>query len=602
MIASPIARASALRSLACLALLSALPHGAVSQTLETCGPRSLDPSGEVDDSQDTHKDDISDTQRVEAWKNYTANAAEALGTIADIPLYQRLEGRHWSLLSGKFLKITVDGEIPSEFIPHMRSDRPMQLPTDYTGATTPQGQSVPYAAIGRPVGSNPEVQWVFLARHYQIRAQTDPDFDKVSDIALIGHHRRTGATAFFQYYRPNDPIKVPRIPSPFGAEGPGFWKDVPWIADIDCAQCHGADPFVHSPYITQAKADYRLNQPYPEPIVPANPLGPLWYIDATITGANGDKTSLFAPWEKNLFHLDAPSNTCTTCHRISNSDPLRLYPESTHGAGLSDEKWKDPCQTDAFQRLPWMPPVSLAYGDYYEDQPTDLKTYLEDYGNSATAVNRATRQASELTKNATGLDSDLEAKLKELGFARNPAPPEGQRMVMVERDEQDRIAAGESLVIVDTRMTANTGTSLEEWRFVGAASAGADVEAIPVVLRGLPPREGAAAFRIIARGKARGAESAGDWVAFGPQGTVAVASGDYLGLILSNTGAETAKGLVPYSDDEWAEVTDASGAKAYPLGLVTYLIDFNGTPPAGVELNSPKPDYRTYSFEFRSRL
>lgn len=594
MIALPLTLASVLRSVACVALVSALPHGAIAQTPVTCEPINLDSSGETPD--------YSEPQKAEAWQNYTANAADALGTIADIPLYQRLEGHPWSLLSGKYLQITVDGETPSKFIPHMRSDRPMQLPTDYTGAKTPQGQSVPYAAIGRPVGSNPEVQWVFLARHYQIRAQTDPDFDKVSDIALIGHHRRTGATAFFQYYRPDNPIRVPRIPSPFGADGPGFWKDVPWIADIDCGQCHGADPFVHSPYITQAKSDYRLNQPYPEPIVPANPRGPFWYIDATITGENGDKTSLFAPWEKNLFHLDAPGNTCTSCHRISNSDPLLLYPESTHGAGLSDEKWKDPCQTEAFQKLPWMPPVSLGYGDYYAGQPSDLKAYLSEYGNDASIVNVATRQASKLTHKAKGLDRDLEAKLNKLGFERNPAPPEGQRMVMVERDGQDSIAAGKSLVIVDTRMTANTGTSLVDWRFVGAVAAGADVKAIPVVLRGLPPKDGAAAFRVIARGLKRGVESAGDWVAFGPNGMVAVAPGDYLGLILSNTGAETAKGLVPYSDDEWAEVTVAGGTEAYPLGLVTYLIDFDGTPPAGVELNGRKPVYRTYSFEFRSRL
>lgn len=544
-----------------------------------------------------------------AWRSYTENVRDALGIFPNIPVYEKTPER-WARVAGRYLPITVDGKVPDTYTPHMLSDRPMILPAnfdpDWDGY---QGQSMPYGVVGRMAGSNPEVQWVFLSRHYRIKdpvANRDPvgdreSFAELRDIAVIGHHPRTGATAFFQYYNPKKPKMAATIVSPFRDGGQAFWNDVPWMAGIDCAMCHSADPFIHTPWINQAKTDLQPGAPFPEPMVPSNPFGPYYFIPAELNGEN-----LLADWDQHLVQLDSPTNTCTSCHRVArqDSDLIKLYTRSTLNAGQADY-WPDPeefernpaagagYQTDDYRTLPWMPPASPVPGDFYSAQPRDLDVYREYHGADAAEVIAFAVDQKRKTPPPT-CDSAVCAAI--------PAPPPEHRRILVPRDQRDAIAAQRPLVVVDTRMRANTQAALEAWRFHAGALDDPNARAAPVILRRIWTGDGRLNFRVIFVGKARGTESAQTWMPVADQGDWAIAQGDYLALLLINKDQSERAGIVPYSMDSWA-VPSRMAADIAAEQIATYRLALDKVPTVG-DLVSVRDDgtYSTYSFEFRSRM
>lgn len=527
----------------------------------------------------------------EAWQSYTANVEAKLGIFRNIHVYEQTPDR-WELRAGRYLPITVDDEVPEEYVPHMKSDRPMMLPTIFEGWTQDQGQSIPYGVVGRMAGSNPEVQWVFLARHYIVKdpATFPNSFTDLRDVAVIGHHPRTGATAFFQYYDPPDPKSAATIVSPWSTRGQSFWNDITWMADIDCGQCHSADPFIHTPWISQATLDVRPGQATPEPVVPSSPFGPFYYIGAEVDGEN-----IMARWDRHLEQLDSADNTCTSCHRISVSDPLGLYANSTHGAGNPDydvdcagaEANHGYCfQTDAYRARPWMPPVAMGGSNFYAGQSSDLEAYLAVYGADAAEV----------------IDFAGAAKSDSHRSAPIPAPAGQKRAIMIERDHRDEIAADRSLLVVDTRMRANTDGALDAWRFIAPTGDMGGMTASPVILRRVADGSGGMQFRVQFVGERRNAGDAGDWVPVSSAGDVAIRQGDHLGLLLSNDGVRSGDGLVPYSEDDWAAPVRSGGAAGHTEGVLTYRTNLDRLPRSDDLLEVRNPDYRTYSFEFRNRL
>jgi hypothetical protein len=579
-------------------------------------------------------------EREEAWRSYVSNVEAALGTFDDVTVYQRLADR-WKLVTGKFVPVTVDGAPPDAYASHMAVDRPMLLPPDILAPGTGEGGGVPYSVVGRMAGSNPEVQWVFLSRHYYV---SDPSrientgrcdsFICLNDVAVIGHHPRTGATAYFQFYDTQYPKPAPTIVSPWSASGAAFWNDVTWLADINCAKCHSADPFIHSPWISQVTVDLQPGQSIPETMVPSNPLGPYFIIGAEVGGKNifdmqhetrdeqGRPVTVEQSWNIYLKHLADPEIGCTTCHRIPEADndlanAVKLYARSTLGIGVAEPKSggagyaPDANQTAAYQMLPWMPPVDLAYGDFYAgqrdayciDEPcgqNDLKAtaeiirkgYEQLYGDDARTVN-------ELSYGAAERRQALRDKLQDV-----PAPPQRHRSIVVERDGRDALDPNAQLLVLDTRMRANADTSLRHWRFHADNRADADLRATPVVLRRAETYPDAGEFEILSVGTPRDASFGGQWAPVSDLGDVAISQGQYMGLLLSNGGAAPRPALVPYSDDEdWAKPVNEAGATAFPFAIVTYTISLDREPVSGerVRLGAAGLGYRTYSFEFRSR-
>ena len=153
-------------------------------------------------------------------------------------------------------------------------------------------------ADGKPL---PDVVWVSFGRNL-----TRDPADLIASVQMIGYHRKTGATAFFES---SDKLK----PWVKLDEGTLRMRGVmPWIDDpaefnrafvppepsrLQCVQCHQADPFITNDFITAAKMPGT-----DEPVVPIlDEDSPFWVI-------GGDN------WDMRTVHI--PGNGCLDCHRV----------------------------------------------------------------------------------------------------------------------------------------------------------------------------------------------------------------------------------------------------------------------------------------------
>ncbi|HSI13366.1 MAG TPA: hypothetical protein VK961_15050, partial [Chthoniobacter sp.] len=212
----------------------------------------------------------------------------------------------------KVVPMTKDGVV----IPdgqHLGSvcDKPPLLPL---GSSAEAGQTVPYTRLGRIPTTTPNVMWVFIARRYKIRTEMDPLFE---DVAIIGHNRVTGRTAFFQHL--SDGTDATRVPSPMepAAETPAgkikakdFWLSPQSTASINCFQCHDADVWIHTSFIDQVSFGGGVQF-----MVPPGPLGaaeeppkphPYSFIGS----------QFFTSWPNPMKHLKPANNECISCHRV----------------------------------------------------------------------------------------------------------------------------------------------------------------------------------------------------------------------------------------------------------------------------------------------
>ena len=365
----------------------------------------------------------------------------------------------------------------------------MMLPTRVQGYQGGDGQSSPYSVLGRMPGSNPEVQWVFVVRQYSIKKENDPDLDKAGDIAVIGHHPRTGATAFFQYYEPANPRSANVIVSPFSDGASEFWPPVGKLAaEFRCERCHSADAFIHTPWINQVRVrKVGQDKPFPEPMVPSSPLGPYFFVDS----GPGEP---FECWNYALKHLNAPKNKCTECHRITPYDLAGLGQNATRYAGLNYEDRNefavasDGFQTDTYYDLPWMPPVDST--SFYAGQAATRPNWQHDYETSAAEANRLTMAGDYVIDNPKLLLGVDDSRLVDV-----PRPPPEYATIVVDRPKRDRIEPNRSLWIVDTRMRANTDGDLHRWKFFGKGPTNNSMLAAPVVYRRKPTRKSGPIFQ-----------------------------------------------------------------------------------------------------------
>ncbi len=542
------------------------------------------------------------------FERYAVRVDSALGTFDDITVFERpTPDGPWQLMNGQYVPVTVHGRTPEHYVKDMVSDRPMMLPTRVQGFQGGDGQSSPYSALGRMPGSNPEVQWIWVVRQYSIKEPTDDDFPDSGDIAVIGHHPRTGATAFYQFYMPSEPRPAQVIIAPFSSGGADFWSPIDTIAqNFQCQRCHDSGPFIHTPWIDQLRVrDVAEGDPPVEPMVPSDPLGPYFFVE----GPDENGQNLFAFWDSVLVarlgggHLDMPANGCTGCHRIS-PDLIGLVENSTRYVGLDTVDWNpfavtsDGFQTVSYRHLPWMPPVTMPATDFYAGQDVLAidSVWYRNFGADAAEVNRLTNTpAGWRAAHERGLIADV------------PAPDSAYRTILVDRPEQDMIEPGQALWIVDTRMRANTDGDLDQWRYF-ARGPSAGVRVAPVVYRRRPGDGSQAEFDVLFVGDAGGYDQGERWLPVDGGDTFALQQGDYLGLVFTNAGTEAASGVVPYTVDEWARLRWPDGTIRYLdgyghwQGSVTMQVRSSAAATVGQRLVFERPDYRTYSFEFRNRL
>ncbi len=210
---------------------------------------------------------------------------------------------------------------------------------------------MPGSRIGRQHGRtaagsvDPDVWWVITFR--QVQGATDAS--RFDDVAMIGHRESTGATCFFQAY---PDAAVARVPSPSEAEGGDLaWVDPQTVDAVECVRCHGADPWIHSPWVDQLRDPADPDQPY----VPsgADRLRPY-----RVVGEALDR------WNDLLVHISPEGNACVSCHRIGLQESCeRLVPYATGRGGTLPLS----ATGSTFPQSHWMPPESLASVDDWSE-------------------------------------------------------------------------------------------------------------------------------------------------------------------------------------------------------------------------------------------
>jgi hypothetical protein len=276
--------------------------------------------------------------------DYAREVAAELGTIPSFSVFEQ----------GTVIPITLDDiETPSgQHSARSACDRPALL------GLGREGQCVPYSRIGRLQGTdpvtglvNPDVQWVFIARRYKIR--TDPNNPIFEDVAIIGHNKRTGATAFFQMLDENGK-NAARVPSPMepASQTPSgaptaaeFWLLPSQTADIGCNRCHDSDPFVHTPYIDQVRTVSSTG--VSRPVVPSNPTGKYRFIGS----------QAFTDWRA-PEHFDLEDNSCVSCHRIGTQASSESF--AKWATGEASTMQLSP-RYRSYPNSHWMPPEEAEF-------------------------------------------------------------------------------------------------------------------------------------------------------------------------------------------------------------------------------------------------
>jgi hypothetical protein len=442
-----------------------------------------------------------------------------------------------------------------------------------------------------------------VVRQYQIKVPTSDSFPFSPDMAVIGHHPRTGATAYLQYYDPFCPKPGDVVVSPTSSNGAQFWSPMDsLIPSFRCERCHAAGPFIHSPWVNQVTigGGNAPDAPLVEGVVPSDPLGPFFYVWS-------DSGEPFANWDSALIaskgggHWTKAGNKCTQCHRIAPT-MLGLNQNSTRYAGLPPDSpvrnalaiRSDSFQTPPFRALPWMPPIDPRQIDFYAGQKDlDDKDWKASYEASAAEINPfepdttrpGWRQAYE-----RGWVADV------------PRPPKQYQTIVVDRPMLDSIPPDQSLWIVDSRMRANTDGNLQQWTFFGKDAANNDVRAAPVVYRRQQNNGSTIEFEVVFVGAPQRSSKASQWLSLQGNTTFALRQGDYLGLVFTNSGDASQPAIIPYTDDDWAVLRNPDGSTWLRDGSVAYRLTTPGAPSVGTRVVFTDAAFRTYSFEFRNRL
>jgi hypothetical protein len=418
-------------------------------------------------------------------------------------------------------------------------------------------------------------------------------------MAVIGHHPRTGATAYLQYYSPSCPKPGDVVVAPFSPGGVQFWSPMDsLVPSFKCQRCHTAGPFIHSPWVNQVTigGGPEPDAPPREPVVPSDPLGPFFYVWS-------DSGQPFAGWDSALIaskgggHFRKLGNKCTQCHRIAPT-MLGINQNSTRYAGLADSArnansvYLDTFQNPEYRKMHWMPPVDPYQIDFYAGQPAGKEEdWTTTYEQSAKEINVFDDSARVGWKAAIAAGHVADV----------PRPPKQYQTIVVDRPLLDSVPPDESLWIVDSRMRANTDGNLQEWRFFGKNEASGDVRVAPVVYRRRQNNGSTIEFEIVFVGPAQRASRGGGWVSLG-SGGFALRQGDFLGMVFTNTGRASGVAGIPYTDDDWAVLKNPDGSTWLRDGSVTYRATSPDTLRVGSRVVFRDAAFRTYSVEFRNKL
>jgi hypothetical protein len=188
-------------------------------------------------------------------------------------------------------------------------------------------------------------RWTLLCRK-SIGGATSSQYN---DIAMIGHNPFTGKTCFFQnaLYQKKDGANIPHPAD--RTKSVNLWSGVHGGlgSGIQCADCHDADAFIHTPWIDGAK------DAAGRPVVPKMGFDP----DLPV-GANDAPYSIVnlagQGWTMHKQIVSPEVNACLQCHRMGAGKWLpwakRLDGTDTTFRNLTTPAYR------TFEKIHWMPP------------------------------------------------------------------------------------------------------------------------------------------------------------------------------------------------------------------------------------------------------
>jgi len=223
--------------------------------------------------------------------------------------------------------------------------------------------------------------WVLLCR------KSKAEEGQYNDMAMLGHNPYTGKTCFFQnalYSRtnglaiphPGDSVDSPQSPQQSAA----VWNAIHGGlgSGIECAECHDADPFIHTPWIDGAKnergdtviAKMGTHDGFAE-----------GYTESPYTIVNTQGQGWTMP-----KHLTSPEAApCTKCHRMGNGRWTKSWISRLIG---KNTPWDDKLTTHGrdFDNVFWMPPdlEALDHASWDESDYGRAVQFLRDCVNHST--------------------------------------------------------------------------------------------------------------------------------------------------------------------------------------------------------------------------
>jgi hypothetical protein len=187
-------------------------------------------------------------------------------------------------------------------------------------------------------------QWILLCRKVEDTGVGMMKTKRFNDIAIVGNNPKTGKTFFFQN-KENVGNDGSRVTHPADvARSSAIWPAQP--SSYCTGSCHGADAFVHSPWIDNAK------KPDGTTVVPKmgeHPAYPISDLEFPYKLVNGPAQGFQVP--KQLVSEDALP--CTSCHRIAGK-AFAEFAEWSTGTGNSYFQ-KITASHSTFPTSYWMP-------------------------------------------------------------------------------------------------------------------------------------------------------------------------------------------------------------------------------------------------------
>ncbi len=297
------------------------------------------------------KYDESDETRIASTVAYGEYCVDELG---EIPFFEQVGENDWdtfNCLDATPIPMTVtlaDGTVERPTEEREQCDNPQYI----------YDSCEPNAVDGRSNGprvtsaSNDQgTHWVLLCR------KAKEQEGSYNDIAMIGHNPYSGKTCFFQnaLYRRTDGLKVPHPSDTVESEQSpaqslNLWEGIHGGlgSGIECAECHDADAFVHTPWI-----DGALNGEG-DPIVPKMGIN-----DDFVLGFNDAPYSILNAagqgWSMPKQLVSEEASACTSCHRMGSGRWTSSWIDRLVG---QDQAWTAITSEShrSFENVFWMPP------------------------------------------------------------------------------------------------------------------------------------------------------------------------------------------------------------------------------------------------------